>query len=113
MLPKNKRLTSGEVEHVLKYGKFFRTSFYTIRYSTAVTTAKFAVVVSKKVAPTSVQRHVTKRSIYEALRMNIVKLGATTPLHAAIVVTCPANTFTKERAHTTIVSALTKCVGTL
>jgi ribonuclease P protein component len=80
MLPKKNRLTTKEVTEVLRGGKTVRTSHFLVRYLFA-TQPKFAVVVSKKVAKSSVERHAIRRAVYADLQHHLPYLPN---MHAAV-----------------------------
>jgi RNase P protein component len=116
MLPKKHRLTKDEVEYVQKYGKVMRTSQAVIRYSTAVNgrtidicCAKFAVVVSKKIAHDSVVRHALKRAVYRAVQESGLHTRTTSFLCAVTLIASP-DTYTADTIHTTIIPALRTCM---
>jgi ribonuclease P protein component len=66
MLPKVSRLTAGEVRAILKEGKSVRTPSLLAKYGLG-SSAKIAVVVSKKIARKAIQRNAIRRSVYHSL----------------------------------------------
>jgi ribonuclease P protein component len=84
MLPKEKRVTSGSFEAILKKGALFHSSFFTLRILPCFAEAtqgkpkesKFSVVVSKKVAKTAVLRNKIRRRVYSCIR-EILKTSST------------------------------------
>ncbi len=84
MLKKSQRLTTSQLERVLKDGKVAHTALFTVRaLNGGVSTirpidkpAKFAVVVSKKVAKTAVGRNFLRRRIYEVLGLKGCESGS-------------------------------------
>lgn len=66
MLSHARRLRYGEVVSISRQGFFIRVPIGTFRYVKG--SGRFAVVVSKKTAPSAVMRHQLKRKIYTALR---------------------------------------------
>jgi ribonuclease P protein component len=69
MLPKSQRLSSGEVENVMKKGRRISSSLFLLSFIKDVskTVLKCAVIIPKKVAKTSVLRHRHKRRIMSIL----------------------------------------------
>lgn len=117
MLPKKHRLTKDEVEYVQKYGKVLRTSLGVIRYSSAINgfkivkagNVKFAVVVSKKVADSSVVRHELKRRVYRAIQEH-KQHTREKAFFCAITITTTPKLCTADTIHTTIIPALRTCL---
>lgn len=66
MLSKHNRLTAREVREILKRGKTLRAPSLVAKYVSG-TPAKFAVVISKKVAKKATERNKIRRAIYGAL----------------------------------------------
>jgi ribonuclease P protein component len=66
MLSKAKRLGNREVREVLKSGKLLRLKNLVVKYSSAPK-GKAAVVVSKKVAHSAVERNRIRRGVYRVL----------------------------------------------
>jgi ribonuclease P protein component len=66
MLKKSLRLTTKELEQVIKSGRVAHSTLFTLRF-VAAETSKYAAVVSKKVGKTAVARNSAKRRTHEAL----------------------------------------------
>jgi ribonuclease P protein component len=96
MLPRSKRLSRAEIAHVLKAGTRASDPMCDMRYLKGQS-FKAAVIVSKKVARTSVARHRIKRSVFAALH--------TLPASAFHVVVFPK----KPEARVTSTSYTTVC----
>jgi len=80
MLPKKRRLTTALFDQVFKSGKVQHGEYFWVRslvlpapISTlkSPNVSKFAVAVSKKVAPTAVARNAIKRKIYETIKKTV------------------------------------------
>ena len=72
MLPKKRRLTTALFDQVFKNGRVQHSERFWIRSfllaeEKKLNTAKFAVAVSKKTAPTAVARNSIKRKIYKVI----------------------------------------------
>ncbi|MBP9771408.1 MAG: ribonuclease P protein component [Candidatus Pacebacteria bacterium] len=68
MLPKRRRISRHEFETDHKKGSVFHAPHTTLRVNEAKTgTFRASVVVSKKIAKRSVDRHVFKRRVYDAI----------------------------------------------
>ncbi len=69
MLPRKHKLTRLEVDSLFKAGRFFNSDQFSIKYKIDAPPKgnKFAVIVGKKVAPSSVVRHEIKRKIMAIL----------------------------------------------
>lgn len=69
MLPKTRRLTKLEVPKVLRQGRGVTGSLVRLTFLPLPPTSqnKFAVVVSKKVAPQAVDRNLIRRRAYDAI----------------------------------------------
>lgn len=72
MIPTSLRLTSLDVEYVLKKGASLSTEFFIVRYlsNPEGKNSKFTVVASTKLAAKAVDRNLIKRRTYEAIRLN-------------------------------------------
>lgn len=71
MLPSSRRLTSAEVPLVLKVGHGASFGPIRVKYTRRegkATTSRFAVVISKKVLKSAVDRNLARRRIYEVVR---------------------------------------------
>ncbi len=66
MLSKQKRISRKEFNQLYSSSKNLRGSFFILKYTKNSDIFKVSIVVSKKVAKTSVERHVIKRLIYRA-----------------------------------------------
>lgn len=121
MLPKKNRLTTDEVECVQKYGKILRSPQYSIRYTTLDSTAvngaknesKCAVVVGKKVEPTSVVRHTMKRAVYRALQNSDIDFSVCSSKkrsHIAITLLRPHAELVQSETYKTIVEQVRELV---
>ncbi len=92
MLPKSRRITRQEFETDHRVGSVFHTEHFSLRVSAPRKNGfSVSVVVSKKVAKRSVDRHVVKRRVYDALAQHEKKQ---TLLPAAYIF------FAKRDAHT-------------
>ena len=67
MLPRSRKLRSGEVRAVMAKGKTTRGSFLSLK-KIPLPSGKVAVVISRKVVPSAVKRNAVRRSIFEVLR---------------------------------------------
>lgn len=67
MLKKSLRLTTKELENVLKTGNVVHSPLFTLRYIKDQNSTKYAVVVAKKIIGSSVGRHAAKRLIYDLI----------------------------------------------
>lgn len=69
MLPKKIRLTTALFDQVFKTGKVQHSPLFWVRsiLASAGLPSRFAVVVSKKIAPTAVLRNKNKRFVYKAI----------------------------------------------
>ncbi len=67
MLPKSRRLTSYEVDDVLKYGRSRRGEYLSVKIHILSTPLRVSVVVSKSVAKKAVERNRLRRAVYQAL----------------------------------------------
>lgn len=72
MIPTSRRLTSGEVEYVLKKGSSLSTECFIVRYlpNQEGKSSKFAVITSAKLSAKAVERNLIRRRTYEAIRLN-------------------------------------------
>jgi len=72
MIPTSIRLTSKEVEYVLKKGASLSTEFFIVKYlsNKESKSSKFAVVTSAKLSAKAVERNLIRRRTYEAIRLN-------------------------------------------
>lgn len=93
MLSKGARLSKHQVEYVLSHGKRTSSRFFFATVSPscgplpeerAPRASKFAAVISKKVAPTAVERNSFRRRTYNAIRANLTSLAR--PLCIVVVV---------------------------
>lgn len=85
MLPKSARLSKNQVEEVLKTGRRFSSTYFLATATRSSDSRRaFAVVVSKKVAPTAVLRNKLRRRVYNAVR-TISKTSAASPLVSVVV----------------------------
>lgn len=66
MLPRSRKLSASEVREILRMGKPTRGSRLLAKYREAPL-SKAAVVVSKKVAKSAVERNKIRRELYAAL----------------------------------------------
>jgi ribonuclease P protein component len=66
MLPKQSRLTAGEVREVIAHGRSVRASVLSAKFVPAKQ-LRASVVVSKKVAKQAVERNRLRRAVYRAL----------------------------------------------
>ena len=82
MLKKSLRLTTKELEDVLKTGKVVHSPLFTLRYTAGQKSTKYAVVVAKKIISSSVGRHVAKRLMYDLLEPLITKMSI--GIHAVV-----------------------------
>jgi ribonuclease P protein component len=71
MLPKKTRLTTALFDQVFKSGRVQHSERFWMRsfLLPAGFSSRFAVAVSKKVAPTAVERNKSKRIVYKAIEM--------------------------------------------
>ena len=79
MLSKQKRISRKEFNQLYSSSKNLRGSFFILKYSKDIDLFKVSIVVSKKVAKTSVERHFIKRHVYtvfENLEKSICLKGA-------------------------------------
>ncbi len=71
MLKKNNRITTAEFKKLGKPIRVLHTAFFSVRLHTiANMQPKFAIVVSKKVAQTAVERNLLRRRLYELFGKN-------------------------------------------
>lgn len=77
MLPKRKKLSAAEVREILKEGRAMRTAHLLAKY-TRSGAGKAAVVVSKKISKSAVERNRLRRALFRALEENL-------PAHAHLV----------------------------
>ena len=76
MLARKYRATRIDIENAIKGGFNVDSAFVYAKISRKEPkTAGFAIVVSKKVEPTSVGRHLIKRRISDALEKNLSKIS--------------------------------------
>ena len=69
MLPKNQRLASNRIEHVLKKGRKNGNAFLIIKYlPNRQTKSRFCVIVSVKIFAKAVERNRLRRQIFEIFR---------------------------------------------
>lgn len=76
MLRARERLSRSAVEECMKKGRRFSGALFDIRYRRAPA-FQAAVVISKKVSPTSVGRHMRKRKMVAALKQRYSPLAGT------------------------------------
>ncbi len=69
MLKKAQRLTTEQVSAVIKEGKAFHSTLFTLRILVGQKTTGFAAIMSKKITKTAVARNLARRRVYEALKM--------------------------------------------
>jgi len=81
MLSQSERLSRPRISELLKKGRRHSGALFDIRYATS-THFEATVIVSKKVAPLSVRRHLLKRRMNAALRAKKQQL---VNMHIAIV----------------------------
>lgn len=75
-MPKEKRLTKGEIEEVLSKGRRVNFSLFSVSWlKTTEKTTKFAFVVSKKQYKQAVLRNKAKRRLRECVRKNLFSSG--------------------------------------
>jgi ribonuclease P protein component len=67
MLSKKSRIGRRGLEEVLRAGKSFRTSYFSIKYLYSESALQCAVVLSKKIAKKAVERNRVRRAVYRAL----------------------------------------------
>lgn len=86
MLPKTERLNRTQVEAVLAsgVGKKFSSRYFFIVVLSAPS-PRFAVVVSKKVAVTAVERNTLRRRAYTALGEIIKQTKTAAPFHMVFI----------------------------
>ena len=70
MLKKAQRLTTEQVSAVIKDGKSFHSTLFTLRILGGQKTTGFAAIMSKKIAKTAVARNLARRRVYEALEIS-------------------------------------------
>lgn len=90
MLNKREKLSASEVRAILKKGRAVRTAHVLAKYKTAGS-RKAAVVISKKIARSAVERNRLRRALYRALRQ---KLPAR--IHAVFLVQKKTDDFTPD-----------------
>ena len=66
MLPRPRKLSASEVREILRMGKPIRGSRLLAKYRGALT-SKAAIVVSKKVTKSAVERNRIRRALYKVL----------------------------------------------
>jgi ribonuclease P protein component len=73
MLNKKNRISNRQlIEKLFKKGKLYKNNYFLFRFLPSIeSTSKFAVIVSKKVAPKAVDRNYLRRQINEAIKNNI------------------------------------------
>ncbi len=72
MLKKENRLAKAkDIQNAFAKGRSFFNHFFTIKYSPALASLKFTVVVSTKVYKNAVDRNRIKRVIRESIRKNL------------------------------------------
>lgn len=69
---KNQKLTKNEIQKLFKEGKKRATNFFLIYYNTTNTPTKSSVIISKKTAPSAVERNYCKRIVREIVRKEIL-----------------------------------------
>ena len=74
MLPSSRRLSTTLFDKVLKQGKFFSGSMFTIRVLKAQGMSRFSVVISKKIAKKAVERNKIRRRVYSSLNTLLPRL---------------------------------------
>jgi len=88
MLPKNRRLTSAEVTLVLKSGKSVSAGPLRLKYTKRTEKtllSRFAIVISKKVLKSAVDRSHLRRQAFSLLRDTKPPF----PINGAIFITTP------------------------
>lgn len=84
MLSKGARLSKHQVEYVLSHGKRISSRYFLATFCFAcgpasdeknLTMSRWAAIISKKVAPTAVQRNSARRRMYNAIRANLTSLS--------------------------------------
>ena len=75
MLSASRRLRASEVRDIIAKGRVLRGEYTSIKYLKKTGTSRSAVVVSKKVAKTSVLRNKVRRWVYSALRSDLLPSG--------------------------------------
>ncbi|NCN12031.1 ribonuclease P protein component [Candidatus Kaiserbacteria bacterium] len=95
MFKKSERLNRFEFTYFFKIGKKYRFPYFTITYYPS-TVRKVAVVVSKKVAKSAVQRNLLKRRITAILYSEVIKNKFMGIL--IIIVTPPYSSLTRQLA---------------
>ena len=73
MLNKKNRISNRQlIEKLFKKGRFYKNNYFLFRFLPSIEPiSKFAVIVSKKVAPKAVDRNHLRRQISEAVKDNI------------------------------------------
>lgn len=90
MLPSPFRLSKISFKTLLEKGCAVHSSSFTLRYRQVPHSTKFAVVVSKKVAKTAVERNTLRRRIYPVLR-TILPLVREEGVECALFLKTPAS----------------------
>ncbi len=70
MLPSSKKVSASFFKTLMAKGRSFHDDFFSVRvfFEPKLKSAKFSVVVPKKIEKTSVGRNLMKRRLYSALR---------------------------------------------
>ena len=82
MLPRSQRLTTPLFREVFTSGRLVHSPFFTLKVKKAGTISRFAVSVSKKIAPNAVDRNRIRRRTYAAIR-DLRTLN--TPIQAVLI----------------------------
>jgi ribonuclease P protein component len=92
MLPQSERLSRPRISELLKKGRRHTDALFDVRYLPAPS-FQATIIISKKVAPLSVRRHLLKRRMSAALRAQKSHLGKT---HIACVLKKSINPPSKD-----------------
>lgn len=78
MIPQKFRLKKADIEWVLKKGNQITVDLFIVKFlkekDPAAKIPHFAVIVSAKISGKAVERNRLKRKIYEAIRLNALKI---------------------------------------
>jgi len=78
MLSRTNRISNDRlIEKLQKRGKIFKTTHFIFKFLPSdLAGSKFAILITKKIAPKAVDRNRLKRQINESIRLNLSELKA-------------------------------------